>query len=85
MSDTDRTVAEITWVSGPVVRAALTGAPQMMEQVQVGSDRLVGEVIGIRQGVATVQVYEDTTGIRPGDAVYGTGAPLSVELGPGLV
>ncbi|NLD74036.1 MAG: V-type ATP synthase subunit A, partial [Chloroflexi bacterium] len=42
-------------------------------------------VIGIRQGVATVQVYEDTTGIRPGDAVYGTGAPLSVELGPGLV
>ena len=83
--DTDRTVAEITWVSGPVVRAALTGAPQMMEQVQVGDDRLVGEVIGIRQGVATVQVYEDTTGIRPGDAVYGTGAPLSVELGPGLV
>ena len=78
-------VGEITWVSGPVVRATLTGAPQMMEQVEVGGDRLVGEVIGIRQGVATLQVYEDTTGLRPGDAVYGTGAPLSVELGPGLV
>ena len=79
------TVGAVVWVSGPVVRAALTGVPRMMEQVQVGTDRLVGEVIAIRQGIATIQVYEDTTGIMPGDAIYGSGAPLSVELGPGLV
>ncbi len=78
-------VGEIVWVSGPVVRATLTGSPHMMEEVLVGAEHLVGEVISIRQGVATVQVYEDTTGITPGDAIYGSGAPLSVELGPGLV
>ncbi len=78
-------VGQIVWVSGPVARATLTGAPRMMEQVLVGPDRLVGELISIHQGVATIQVYEDTTGITPGDGVYGSGAPLSVELGPGLV
>lgn len=57
----------------------------MMEQVTVSDYHLVGEVIGLRQNIATIQVYEDTSGVRPGDPVYGTGAPLSVELGPGLI
>ena len=78
-------VARVTWVSGPVVRAEVTGQTQMMEQVTVSDYRLVGEVIGLRQDIATIQVYEDTSGVRPGDPVYGTGAPLSVELGPGLI
>jgi len=59
-------VGEIVWVSGPVVRASLTGVPRMMEQVDVGRDRLVGEVISISEGIATIQVYEDTSGVVPG-------------------
>jgi len=78
-------VGEIVWVSGPVVRASVAGVPRMMEQVDVGRDRLVGEVISISEGVATIQVYEDTSGVVPGEPVYGSGHPLSVELGPGLV
>jgi V/A-type H+/Na+-transporting ATPase subunit A len=78
-------VARVTWISGPVVRAEVTGQTQMMEQVTVSDYHLVGEVIGLRQNIATIQVYEDTSGVRPGDPVYGTGAPLSVELGPGLI
>jgi len=72
-------------VSGPVVRAEITGHTQMMEQVTVSDYHLVGEVIGLRRDIATIQVYEDTSGIEPGAPVYGTGAPLSVELGPGLI
>jgi len=78
-------IARVTWVSGPVVRAEVTGHTQMMEQVTVGDNRLIGEVIGLRGDIATIQVYEDTSGVRPGDPVHGTGSPLSVELGPGLI
>ncbi len=78
-------VGVITWVSGPVVRARIVGPVVMLEQVEVSDDHLVGEVIGIEGDSATIQVYEDTGGIRPGDSIYGVGLPLSVELGPGLV
>ncbi len=78
-------MGRVTWVSGPVVRAEITGHTQMMEQVTVSDYHLVGEVIGLRRDIATIQVYEDTSGIEPGAPVYGTGAPLSVELGPGLI
>ena len=78
-------VGRVTWVSGPVVRAEVSGQTQMMEQVTVSDYQLVGEVIGLRRDIATIQVYEDTSGIVPGAPVYGTGAPLSVELGPGLI
>jgi V/A-type H+/Na+-transporting ATPase subunit A len=72
-------------VSGPVVIAeGLTGA-KMYDVVRVGSLGLVGEIIRLVGGSATVQVYEDTTGIRPGDPVENTGQALSVELGPGLL
>ncbi len=72
-------------VSGPVVIAeGLTGA-KMFDVVRVGDLGLVGEVIRLVGETATVQVYEDTTGVRPGDPVENTGQALSVELGPGLL
>jgi V/A-type H+-transporting ATPase subunit A len=72
-------------VSGPVVVAdGLTGA-KMYDVVRVGELGLVGEIIKLVGDTCTVQVYEDTTGIRPGDKVENTGQALSVELGPGLL
>lgn len=80
-----KAVGLVVWISGPVVRAKITGVLQMMEQVEVSEDHLVGEVIGLHEDVATIQVYEETVGVRSGDVIYGTGMPLSVELGPGLL
>ena len=57
----------------------------MMEQVYVGNSRLVGEVIKISDQITTIQVYEETTGLRPGEPVYGTGAPMNILLGPGIL
>jgi V/A-type H+/Na+-transporting ATPase subunit A len=72
-------------VSGPVVIAeGLTGA-KMYDVVRVGELGLVGEIIRLVGDTCTVQVYEDTTGVRPGDKVENTGQALSVELGPGLL
>ncbi len=76
---------EVIWVSGPVIRSSGGQSLSMYEVVEVGDDRLIGEVIELDGETATVQVYEDTSGIRPGDRVVGQGAPLSVEIGPGLV
>jgi V/A-type H+/Na+-transporting ATPase subunit A len=72
-------------VSGPVVIAEGLEEARMYDVVRVGSLGLVGEIIRLVGGTATVQVYEDTTGLRPGDPVENTGAALSVELGPGLL
>ena len=72
-------------VSGPVVIAEGLVDAKMYDVVRVGSLGLVGEIIRLVEGTATVQVYEDTTGIRPGDPVESTGQALSVELGPGLL
>lgn len=79
------TVGTVRRVVGPVVETTCTGDAQMLELVYVGDHRLIGEVVRIRQRSAWVQVYEDTTGLRPGAPVYGSGEPLSVELGPGLI
>jgi V/A-type H+-transporting ATPase subunit A len=57
----------------------------MLELVEVGEERLVGEVIGLRGDIMTVQVYEETAGMQTGAPIFGTGLPLSVELGPGLI
>jgi V/A-type H+-transporting ATPase subunit A len=76
--------ARIKWISGPVLRAR-GGGFRLREAVQVGESRLLGEVIRIEADEITVQVYEDTTGLKPGAAVYGVGRPLSVALGPGLL
>ncbi|MCI0554744.1 MAG: V-type ATP synthase subunit A, partial [Anaerolineae bacterium] len=78
-------VGTITWISGPVVRARGSRHIGMLELVEVGEERLVGEVIGLRGDIITVQVYEETAGMQPGAPIYGTGLPLSVELGPGLI
>ena len=75
---------EIYRVSGPVVTA--TGIkPRMYDVVLVGHERLMGEVIGLEEDKIIIQVYEDTSGVKPGEPVENTGAPLSVELGPGLL
>ena len=78
-------VGVVTWISGPVMRARGSRDVGMLELVEVGEERLVGEVIGLHGEMITIQVYEDTSGLRPGIPVFGTGLPLSVELGPGLL
>ncbi len=72
-------------VTGPVVEANGMRGSLMYEVVHVGETRLIGEIIGLSEDVATIQVYEDTTGLAPGEEIKRTGAPLSVELGPGLL
>ena len=78
-------VGTITWISGPVVRARGSRNIGMLELVEVGDERLVGEVIGLDGDTITAQVYEETSGMQPGAPIFGTGLPLSVELGPGLI
>jgi V/A-type H+-transporting ATPase subunit A len=78
-------VATVTWINGPVIRARGSRQVGMLELVEVGDEHLVGEVIGLEGDVITAQVYEETSGMRPGAPVFGTGLPLSVELGPGLL
>ncbi len=75
----------ITRVSGPIVHASGLADAMMYEVVEVSSLRLIGEVIRLRGDLATIQVYEDTTGVRPGEPVFRTGEPLSLSLGPGLI
>ena len=72
-------------VSGPLVIAKDMLGSRMYDVVKVGSGELVGEIIQLKGSSAVIQVYEDTTGVKPGDEVYTTGAPLSVELGPGIL
>ena len=71
-------------VAGPVV-TAIGISPRMYDVVHVGNEQLMGEVIKIVGDYSIIQVYEDTTGIKPGEPVTNTGMPLSVELGPGLL
>ena len=72
-------------VNGPVVKVRDTKDFSMLEMVYVGNKRLIGEVIGITDEETTIQVYESTTGIMPGEPVYTTGAPMSATLGPGII
>ena len=72
-------------INGPVVTVKGPTSLSMMEMVYVGEQRLVGEVIGLTRDCTTIQVYEETTGLRPGEPVYSTGGPMSVTLGPGIV
>jgi V/A-type H+-transporting ATPase subunit A len=75
----------IVRITGPVVIAEGMRGSEMYELVKVGEEGLIGEIIGLAGDRATIQVYEETTGIKPGEKVEGTGKPLSVELGPGLI
>ena len=75
----------IVKVSGPLVVANNMKEAKMYEVVRVGEEGLVGEVIRLEDGHASIQVYEETAGIGPGEKVVLTGQTLSVELGPGLL
>ena len=78
-------IGTVTWINGPVVRARGSRHVGMLELVEVGEERLVGEVIGLNGDIITAQVYEETSGMKTGAPIFGTGLPLSVELGPGLL
>jgi V/A-type H+-transporting ATPase subunit A len=78
-------IGVVTWINGPVIRARGSRHVSMLELVEVGEEHLVGEVIGLEGDTLTIQVYEETSGMHPGAPVFGTGLPLSVELGPGLL
>ncbi len=72
-------------INGSVVTVKESRSFSMMEMVYVGNERLVGEVIGITNKFITIQVYEETTGLTPGEPVFGTGSPMNVTLGPGII
>ncbi|MEJ2307662.1 MAG: V-type ATP synthase subunit A, partial [candidate division WOR-3 bacterium] len=72
-------------LEGPILESKESRELQMNEEVRIGSEGLVGEVIKIDGDRAVIQVYEDTTNLKPGIKIIGTGKPISVELGPGLI
>ena len=72
-------------INGPVVTVLGNTGLTMMEMVLVGNEKLVGEVIGINDKQTTIQVYENTTGLRPGEPVFSSGGPLCATLGPGIL
>jgi V/A-type H+-transporting ATPase subunit A len=76
---------KIVWVSGPAVKADGMSSVKMFETVEVGDSKLIGEVIRLTGDIAFIQVYESTSGLKPGEPVIGTGQPLSVMLGPGVI
>ncbi|MEW5804565.1 MAG: V-type ATP synthase subunit A [bacterium] len=76
---------KIIKVSGPLVVAEKMQGANMYDVVRVGHQGLVGEIVEIKADLASIQVYEETGGLGPGDPVTSTGSPLSVELGPGLI
>ncbi|XP_059805854.1 V-type proton ATPase catalytic subunit A-like isoform X4 [Hypanus sabinus] len=81
----ESSVGYVHGVSGPVVVASSMSGAAMYELVRVGHEELVGEIIRLEGDLATVQVYEETSGVSVGDPVLRTGKPLSVELGPGIM
>lgn len=80
-----RIVGYIQRVNGPIITIKGVKDLQMLELVYVSDDRLIAEVVKLKGDTAVIQVYEETTGLYPGMAVYGSGMSLSVELGPGLM
>ncbi|MCL2791691.1 MAG: V-type ATP synthase subunit A [Spirochaetaceae bacterium] len=81
----ERIIGQVKRVNGPVIEAMGITDAMMLELVKVAESRLIGEIIKLEGQNAVIQVYEDTTGVCPGDNIYGSGMPLSVELGPGLI
>ena len=76
--------AVVSWISGPVLRAKCPGGFRLSDAILAGAGDLLGEVIRVSDDGIVAQVYEDTTGLRPGDPVTGIGQPLSIRLRPGL-
>ena len=75
----------VSSINGPVVKGLHMGSFKVHEMVTVGKQKLIGEVVSIEGDVATVQVYEETEGLKAGESIYSTGMPLSVTLGPGII
>ena len=71
-------------INGPVVKVRNTKSFSMMEMVYVGKKKLMGEVISVSRDETTIQVYEETSMLQPGEPVEGTGEPISLTLGPGI-
>ena len=80
-----QSVGTITKVSGPLIIAENMRDANMFDVVHVSRHKLIGEIIEMHGDLASIQVYEETSGLGPGEKVTSTGAPLSVELGPGLI
>ncbi|MCM8810333.1 MAG: V-type ATP synthase subunit A [Candidatus Omnitrophica bacterium] len=78
-------IGKIIKVSGPLVQAKGMKTSRMFDVVRVGEEKLIGEIIRLEGDIASIQVYEETEGLKVGDPVFGTGQPLIVELGPGLL
>ena len=72
-------------VNGPVIYLKGDTGFKISEMVYVGPEKLVGEVIGLKKHMTTIQVFEETTGLKPGETVIGTGDAISVLLGPGII
>lgn len=81
----DRIIGQVKRVNGPVIEVMGITDAMMYELVRVSDENLIGEIIKLENETAIVQVYENTTGIAPGDPVYGAGIELSLELGPGMI
>ncbi|PIU16315.1 V-type ATP synthase subunit A [bacterium (Candidatus Gribaldobacteria) CG08_land_8_20_14_0_20_39_15] len=85
MTEQNQTTGRIIKVAGPLVVAVGLAQAKMYEVVKVGEPQLIGEIIRIEKDNVFIQVYEETSGIGPGEPVYLTGQPLTVELGPGMI
>lgn len=75
----------ITYINGPVIRAANMENFRIREMVMVGENKLIGEVISLEGNIGTIQVYEETSGLKAGEKILSTGKPLSLKLGPGML
>lgn len=78
-------IGKIVYINGPVVRVVGVEHLKMREMVLVGNKQLIGEVISVDKETATIQVYEETSGLMRGEGIISTGRPLSVKLGPGII
>jgi len=84
-SENQPKIGVIERIAGPVVQASNMLGAKLYDVARVGEEKLVGEIIKLNGDIATIQVYENTEGLKPGEPVYRTDRPLSVELGPGLL
>ncbi|NLX74931.1 MAG: V-type ATP synthase subunit A [Synergistaceae bacterium] len=85
MYEDPQKVGTVSYINGPVIKAVNMRSFAMHEVVRVGEKKLMGEILNMEEDRATIQVYEDTSGLKLEEKVYGTGEPLSIETGPGLI
>lgn len=81
----EKSIGIVSRINGPVIKATNMSAFKMREMVMVGSKKLIGEIISLEGGEATIQVYEETGGLKVGEDIISTGKPLSLKLGPGII